>query len=201
MVLENAIDYHHEVIESIVRRYPLPWDSFNCTVAKPIIYDFALFDNRFPDRIPFYIGKPPKFLNLTEFWGWKKYFEKNLQNKIVVRAENSTTTSLSFGGEAVEEQSIGSSPTGKATYALYNNLILDTNYNQSPDGPADAIIDVSCGIDKAFLERLKKTENTYCLLHGYVQEVEDNEYIRSKTCWISVSDREQHHHQGGEHLQ
>ena len=57
VILENAIDYHHEVIESVVRRFPLPWHTFNCTTSKPIIYDFALFQNRFPDRILFTIGE------------------------------------------------------------------------------------------------------------------------------------------------
>ena len=49
VILENAIDYHHEVIESVVRRFPLPWHTFNCTTSKPIIiYDFALFQIGFP---------------------------------------------------------------------------------------------------------------------------------------------------------
>jgi hypothetical protein len=68
VILENAIDYHHEVIESVVRRFPLPWHTFNCTTSKPIIYDFALFQNRFPDRILFSIGEKPKHLNQTDLF-------------------------------------------------------------------------------------------------------------------------------------
>mmetsp|Transcript_22330 Transcript_22330/g.49520 ORF Transcript_22330/g.49520 Transcript_22330/m.49520 type:complete len:507 (-) Transcript_22330:425-1945(-) len=189
VIVENSYDFHYEVIESIVRRFPLPWDSLNCTITRPVIYDFSLFDNRFPDRIPFYIGKVPKYLNQTEFWGWKKYFEQNLQSKVVHRAEKSTTTSPSFGGGAVELPQINSSATGKAKYALYNNLILYEDYRK--DGPVDAFIDVTCGGTRSY-DRLKKVENWYCLQHGYGQDLEENDYVRSKSCWVSPLYRKDH---------
>jgi hypothetical protein len=36
-----------------------------------------------------------------------------------------------------------------------------------------------------FITRLEQDERKYCLLHGYVPALDDNEYLRSKTCWIS----------------
>ena len=172
VILENAIDYHHEVIESVVRRFPLPWHTFNCTTSKPIIYDFALFQNRFPDRILFTIGEKPKYLNQTEFWGWKQYFEHSLQHTTVNRLENVEA------GENLKS-------TKAQTFAYYNDFVTENEYDQSPNGPADAIIDISCGIDKMFISRLENDKRAFCLLHGYVPELDSMEYVRNKTCWIS----------------
>jgi hypothetical protein len=168
VILENAIDYHHEVIESVVRRFPLPWHTFNCTTSKPIIYDFALFQNRFPDRILFSIGEKPKHLNQTEFWGWKQYFEDALQHTTVTRSENAN-------GKV----------DGTHTFAYYNDLVSENEYEDSPNGPVDAIIDISCGIDKKFISRIERDKRAFCLLHGYVPELDSMEYVRNKTCWIS----------------
>lgn len=106
VILENAIDYHHEVIESVVRRFPLPWHTFNCTTSKPIIYDFALFQNRFPDRILFTIGEKPNHLNQTEFWGWKQYFEHSLQHTTVNRLENVYACVIALKGRRIDLLSI-----------------------------------------------------------------------------------------------
>ena len=171
VILENTIDYHHEVIESVVRYYPLPWETFNCTISKPIIFDFALFENQFPHNIKFSIGRRPKHLNETEFWGWKAYFESNLQGKVVPRFE--------------PRKGVSTEISSTKTRALFNNLVSTSQYDESPDGPADAIIDVSCGIDKDFITQLEQNKRKHCLLHGYVPELDDNEYVRSKTCWIS----------------
>ena len=82
VIIENKVDFHHEILESAVLRFPLPFHKFNCSSSKPVIYDFALYQNRFHLKIPGLFGsgaKDAKFLNETEFWGWKTYFEKNLQ--------------------------------------------------------------------------------------------------------------------------
>ena len=51
VIVENKPDFHHEILESVVKRFPLPWQEFNCSIEKPIIYNFALHDNRFaPSR-------------------------------------------------------------------------------------------------------------------------------------------------------
>lgn len=170
VVLENAIDYHHEVIESVARFYPLPWDNFNCSTSKPIIYDFALFENYFPQKVKFYIGRKPRHLNETEFWGWRKYFQFNLQGKTIERSESNHDQSTLFL---------------RKTYVFFNALISRDQYDVSPYGPADAIIDVSCGIDKNFIPRLETEGRSYCLLHGYVPELDSNTFVRDKTCWIS----------------
>ena len=171
VVIENQYDFHHEVIESVVRYYPLPWETFNCTISKPIIFDFALFDNQFPNHIKLSIGSPPNHLNETEFWGWKAYFESNLQGKVVPRFEPKKGNSTAM------------IPT--KTRALFNNLISPNQYYKGPDGPADAIIDVSCGVNKRFIFYLTRDKQKHCLLHGYVPALDDNEYVRSKTCWLS----------------
>lgn len=72
VVIENKVDFHHEVLESVVLRFPLPFNEYNCSTSKPIIYDFALFQNRFHLRVPGLIGSgatEAQFLNHIEFWG------------------------------------------------------------------------------------------------------------------------------------
>lgn len=173
VIIENPIDYHHEVIESVVNRYPLPWHKFNCSINYPIIYDFSLFQNRFPNRVPFYIGKKPKYLNQTEFWGWKVYFEKNLQYRNITRSERW------WSSENGVESSSGS---GGGTVAYYRNLISNEEYKNG-FMEADAIIDVSCGIDLKFMDALKQHSNRYCVLHNEVVGLE--EVVKNKTCWVS----------------
>jgi hypothetical protein len=166
VIIENPIDYHHEVIESVVNRYPLPWHKFNCSSTKyPIIYDFSLFQNRFPDRIPFYIGKKPKHLNQTEFWGWKNYFEQNLQYRNITRSERK------------------SGNTTITTVAYYRNLVSNDEYRRPGIMEADAVIDVSCGIDMTFIDALKEQKNRYCVLHNEVLGLEET--VKDKTCWVS----------------
>jgi hypothetical protein len=169
VIIENPIDYHHEVIESVVNRYPLPWHKFNCSTKYPIIYDFSLFQNRFPDRIPFYIGKRPKHLNQTEFWGWKTYFENNLQYRNITRRERE---GAGMGG-------IGST----TTVAYYRHFVSNDEYSRGFGKEADAVIDVSCGIDMNFINALKEQKNRYCVLHNEVLGLE--EIVKNKTCWVS----------------
>ena len=48
--IQNKVDWHHEVLESIALRFELPWHQFNCDIRKPIIFDFALFQNTFDNN-------------------------------------------------------------------------------------------------------------------------------------------------------
>lgn len=165
VIIENAIDYHHEIIESVVKRFPLPWHDFNCSTEFPVIYDFSLFQNRYPDRVPFYIGKKPNHLNETEFWGWKTYFEQNLQNQIITRATKDGT--LAYYHKFLDDEE-------------YNEIILKQN-TKAHD--VDAIIDISCGIDFAFIKALKLHNERYCVLHGEVPDLDNT--VKNKTCWLS----------------
>ena len=138
VIIENKGDYHHEVIESAVLRFPLPWDEFNCSKTKPIIYDFSLFQNRWPNMIGDKIyGVPkPNHLNETEFWGWKTYFEEKLQGKNFQRTDG--------------------------RLANYNSLVSYAEYQNS-----DAFIGLTCS-DQTFHRWIRQGKGkSYCILHAY----------------------------------
>lgn len=144
VVIENKVDFHHEVLESVVLRFPLPFHEYNCSMSKPIIYDFALFQNRFHLRVPGLTGSgatKAQFLNQTEFWGWKSYFEKNLKNKVFNRRD---------------EKNMG-------TKALFNNLV---SYEEISNMSVDAVIDATCDIGPSFIKKMMRNKNLYCVLHG-----------------------------------
>ena len=125
VVISSKVDFHHEVIESVVLRFQLPWHKFNCTISKPIVYDFALYQNRFHlGQQPAVSGNPhARFLNETEFWSWKKYFEEDLQYKTFDRLD------------------------GTQTKAYFNSFVA---YGESHNTPIDAMIDTTCDINNRF---------------------------------------------------
>ena len=41
IVVENKVDYHYEILESVAMRYPLPWEALGCD-GKLVVVDFAL---------------------------------------------------------------------------------------------------------------------------------------------------------------
>ena len=143
VVIENNVDYHHELIESAVLRFPLPWDEFNCSKTRPVIYDFSLFQNRWPNKIHEWIRTIPKpnHLNETEFWSWKTYFEEKLQGKSFQRTD------------------------GRLAY--YNSLVSYDEYQTSTNGPLDALIGLTCP-ERDFQKWIRKGKGkNYCILHGY----------------------------------
>eukprot|EP00979_Chaetoceros_neogracilis_P016869 scaffold10038_cov267-Chaetoceros_neogracile.AAC.17 len=156
VIIESKYDYHHEVIESAVLRYPLPWNEFNCSKTKPIIYEFSLFQNRWPDmwRYTWMPGLPlPNHLNETEFWGWKLYFERKLQGKAFERTD------------------------GRMAY--YNRLI---SYNEMGNPSSfDAFIDLTCADSvPPFKFVTKGGGKTYCILHS--QDERDITSSKWKVC-------------------
>lgn len=160
VIIENKVDFHHEILESIVLQYPLPWGNYNCSSSKPIVYDFALFDNRFPNgMITCPEKKCPKHLNETEFVGWKRYFEGYLQNNTFVRKVD-----------------------GRKVY--YNKLITYDEYESSPFGPPDAVIDATCDIYQRFLVWLTHGKyDNYCVLHRECDFCEQAHY--NKSCFLT----------------
>jgi len=81
VALENKMDYHYEIIESTILRYPLPWEELGCNITttavatsnKPIVvFDVALTKH---------IG------HLKEKEGWEEYFEQYLRGTIRDRAD------------------------------------------------------------------------------------------------------------------
>lgn len=150
VIIKNKVDYHHEVIESAVLRYPLPWHTFNCATSLPIIYDFALYQNRFDLKISAEsttLSKRAKYLNETEFWGWKTYFEHNLKGKTFDRYDTA--------GSEIE------------TKAYFNELV---SYEDMNNSPIDAQIEISCDVSSRFVTWLKEDEDAYCILHGANKE-------------------------------
>jgi hypothetical protein len=174
VIIVNTIDYHHEIIESVVNRFPLPWHTFNCSTKLPIIYDFSLFQNRFPDRIPFYIGEVPKYLNETEFWGWKDYFEKHLQYRKIPRSTNDGTVAF-YRNLVPSSEEHGNHEDG-STRRMENNATVSTS-------KVDAVIDISCEYETNFTEILKQETNRYCVLHKRIRKIDD--VVMRKSCWLS----------------
>ncbi|KAL7463720.1 hypothetical protein ACHAXS_004078 [Conticribra weissflogii] len=66
VAVENKADYHYEVIESTIMRYPLPWHEWNCS-KHLAIFDVALTQHDGWAR--------------NELEPWKFYFEKYLSGK------------------------------------------------------------------------------------------------------------------------
>lgn len=163
VIILNNVDFHYEVIESTVLRFPLPFHEFNCSVTKfPIIYDFSLYDNRFHLKIgglasPFSLKA--KFLNQTEFWGWKKYFDRNLKGQTFPKNDKYKSK------------------------ALFRNLI---NYEEKSYPEVDAVIDVTCDASKRFQPWLLSSDNNYCVLHGANKKIlSKNPSLFLKSCFLS----------------
>ena len=80
VIIEDKVDFHFEVIESIVKRYPLPLHKFDCDHEnQPIHVQFSLYHNRVEaDQ-----------LNKTMYWTWYQYYDKYLKGKIIDRFDGS----------------------------------------------------------------------------------------------------------------
>lgn len=164
VLIMNKVDFHHELIESAVLRFPLPFHEFNCSVKEyPIIYDFALYQSRFQLKISgakTTLSRNAQFLNQTEFWGWKKYFDTNLKGKVIPKNDI-------FQSRAV-----------------FNELVTF----EEMDYVADATIDVTCDISDNFHRWLLSSKSNFCILHKANQEVlqkHKNPSILSRSCFLS----------------
>lgn len=82
LITNKIADHHHEVLESIALRFPLPWEKLKqeCQDAdEPIHIDFMLSFIRWVNE-----GKKTTQM---EAWGWKTYFEQHLQGEIRNRSD------------------------------------------------------------------------------------------------------------------
>jgi len=79
VIIEDKVDYHFEVIESVVKRYPLPIDDFDCDITQPINFQFSLYQNRVEEN------KVKK----TAYWEWLQYYEKYLKGRDIERVDGS----------------------------------------------------------------------------------------------------------------
>ena len=77
VIIEDKVDYHYEVIESVVLKYPIPLSEIShCDVAnQPIIFEFSLYQNRVE----------PEKLHLTSYAGWFPYYDKYLKGNVKTR--------------------------------------------------------------------------------------------------------------------
>lgn len=185
VIVENKVDFHHEVLQSIVLRFPLPWHTFeSCTISKPIIYDFSLFQNRFHMHIASASlgsgARDAKFLNETEFFSWKKYFEKHLQYKVFDRNEDENMNLYNHDKKVKgSEENVNIK-----TQAYFNKLISYEEYGEQ----VDAVIDATCDISTRFAKIMKMSNDFYCLLHGSNKNVlqrEENQFIYKRSCFLS----------------
>ena len=82
VALENKADYHYEVIESTILRYPLPWHRINCsTGTQPIVFDVALAEDHSFHKQQYANGSS---VSKTSF---SRYFNTTLAGTIRRRAD------------------------------------------------------------------------------------------------------------------
>lgn len=78
VVIENKMDYNYELIESIILRFPLPWEKLGCTIpagatTKPIVaFDISLAEHHVQSR---------------EKDRYKRYFETKLKGTVQERTD------------------------------------------------------------------------------------------------------------------
>lgn len=163
VVIINLVDFHHEVIESAVLRFPLPFHKYNCSAEKhPIVYDFALYQNRHHLKIgtaASSLSKEAQFLNQTEFWGWNRYFEGHLKGQVFPRNDKYNSR------------------------ALFNKLVT---WDEVDNSIVDAFIDITCDISPKF-QTWALSENNYCVLHHANLRINlsQNPSLLSKSCFLS----------------
>lgn len=193
IIIENGVDFHHEIIESVVNRYPLPWNTFNCTTELPIVYDFLFLtqnewkvhdheSNQGENTMSRESMMKSKPWNETEVKGWKSYFEKNLQYRTFARSIDDGTVAyyrhLFQGGIAGSSHDLriqnGSSHD-------YQNL-FQTTYDTTADEHVDAIIDISCDLDPNFRKVMQQQHNRFCVVH---RKLKLEQALKQRTCWIS----------------
>lgn len=158
VVIINAPDFHYEVIESTVLRYPLPFHKFNCTTSKPIIFDFLLYNNWFGKDGDITAGViKPKYLNESEFWSWNTYFESYLQHNIFDRIDG--------------------------TKALIHRVLKYSDVDKNKTDEVDARIDVSCEFNQVSMHEVIKDDRLFCVLHSKCDQCTKLHFERS--CFIS----------------
>lgn len=159
VIISNAPDFHHEVLESTALRYPLPFSKFkNCTTSKPIIFDFVLYNNWF-GKVDLVAGRSkPRYLNESEFWSWNAYFEAYLQNRTLDRIDGTTQ-------------------------AFFNRVLKFSDLSEKDGEVVDAHINASCDVNQMFIRRMIKDDQYYCVLHGACSRCRDIHYQRS--CFLT----------------
>jgi hypothetical protein len=101
--------------------------------------------------------KKPRFLNETEYWSWKSYFEKELQFKTFDRLD------------------------GTETKAYFNELVLWSDEKE----PYDAYVDATCDI-RNYVKDLKKRDKFFCLLHGdRMKRDDDYQFVLGRSCVLT----------------
>lgn len=74
IVVENKVDFHYEILESVVLQYPLPWQELGCSTSDPVVFDVALTTTLGSD----FDG---------EGESWISYFEESLGGRIRTRTD------------------------------------------------------------------------------------------------------------------
>jgi hypothetical protein len=72
VLVENKPDYHYEVIESVILRYPLPWNELNCSASLPVEFSIA-------------VTEEGHMFNGVE--GWLSYYESYLRGSVRDRSD------------------------------------------------------------------------------------------------------------------
>ncbi len=125
VIIEDKVDFHFEVIESVIKKYPLPLHKLQFDSCdhknQPIHFQFSLFQNR--------VDKDK--LNRTMYWSWYQYYSKYLRGKIVHRFDGSTA----YIGEMINYEQYNDSKidaiigvTCDWKRGWYNFIELERNY-------------------------------------------------------------------------
>jgi hypothetical protein len=94
--IENEPSFHFETLESVALRYPLPWESLNCSITNTVVtVDYGISSNK----------------NRKEVKYWRMYFDGELQGS--VRTRESDGVRIKFG---MARPYLKYSPQEKAAY-------------------------------------------------------------------------------------
>lgn len=136
VALKNNIDFHYEIIESTILRYPLPWEVLGCKFAtttsankKPIVvFDVALSQP---------VG------HRKEKQGWQDYFEHHLKG--TVRDRSDGIVQAQFGEIIADYQSVD------AMDSSYYSAVIGVSCDFDSDD---------------FVPWLAASPSRFCVLHG-----------------------------------
>jgi len=154
VLVHNTPDYHYELLESVVLKYPLPWDDMPCNFSKSntVIFELAVAHE----------------LGLTkELYGYIDYFRTFVQGtqrqRIVAESKrNHQANTNSSAKEIIQVQQHRRMPNNREDVVAIMGDIMSIGDPILQSRDYAAKIEVSCGYNK---EWTVGHERNYCVQH------------------------------------
>ena len=161
MLIKNKKDYHYEVLESIVIKYPLPWERLLPSHCVPSYNhtNTITINTRMVLQVDFALTTHPNNVD-SALDGFKEYFIQYLQNKTFQRDDG--------------------------IWIQYRDLVTN---KQDYNSTYSVEISASPGSNARFVQWLKQSPSHFCVLHrdlGPVQKAPHNmETVMNQSCWVN----------------